>query len=854
MEDMRNNGSKTETAIEINTATPDMPHQNATPVSTTVSGAKSLEFQVTGMSCASCVAHVERALKQDPGVHSASVNLATERASITFDPSLTSPGALTRRVEQAGYTVPQTEWVADIRGMTCAGCVRHVEDALRRVPSVTSASVNLATERATITFPAGTVTFDEIREAVAEAGFEAMPVSEPGGEDREQVRREQELRSLGKDVLVAALVSAPIIILSMGPMLIPGGHHWAAQHVPVFWQNIVFFILATIVQFGPGRRFMSRGFKALRQNAPDMNSLVMIGTSAAYFYSVVATFVPSILPANAAHVYYEASATIITLVLLGKYLEARARRGTSEAIKKLLRLQPKTARVVRAGREQDLSVREVLVGETVVVRPGEKIPVDGELLTGNSFVDESMITGEPIPVEKVPPAKVVAGTINQQGSFTFKATQVGSATVLAQIIRLVEQAQASKPAIQALADKVVRYFVPMVLAVATLTFLVWLLWGPEPALTFALVNAVAVLIIACPCAMGLATPTSIMVGTGKAAELGVLFRKGEALQTLQEVRIVALDKTGTLTLGQPVLTDFNTKQGFDPDEVLALIAAVEARSEHPVGRAIVRHAEQKRVPQAIAESFLATSGYGVQASVNGRLVHLGADRFMHKLRLSTSEFAAESSRLADEGKTPLYAAIDNRLAAILAVSDPIKESSPQAIAALHRLGLRVAMISGDNRRTAEAIGRKLGIDEVLAEVLPEGKVDAVMRLQSSGVKVAFVGDGINDAPALAKADVGIAIGTGTDVAIEAADVVLMSGDLRGVINALALSKATLRNIRQNLFWAFFYNTALIPLAAGALYPFLGWALSPIWAAAAMGLSSLFVLTNALRLKRFQPHL
>ncbi len=813
-----------------------------------------IHLQVKGMSCASCVAHVERALLGEPGVLSASVNLATEKASITFDPAKTTPQALIGRVQNAGYTVAQKELVVGIRGMTCASCVRHVEETLKRIPSMSSAVVNLATERATLTFPEGTVTFADIQKAVAAAGYEALQLVEAGGEDQEHSRRNEELRKLKADVLVAAALSAPIVLLSMLPMLIPGGHHWIAQNVPVFWQNVFFFALATIVQFGPGRRFLVRGYKSLRAAAPDMNSLVMIGTGAAYLYSVVATFLPRLLPANATHVYYEASVTIITLVLLGKFFEARARSGTNEAIKKLLKLQPKTARVVRAGKEQDVSVAEVPVGETIVVRPGEKIPVDGELTSGRSFVDESMITGEPIPVEKTAPAKVVAGTINQQGSFTFKATQVGSATLLAQIIRLVEQAQASKPAIQALADKVVRYFVPVVLALATLTFFVWLIWGPEPSLTFALVNAVAVLIIACPCAMGLATPTSIMVGTGKAAGLGVLFRKGDALQTLQEVSIVALDKTGTLTLGQPVLTDLIIIPGFDEDEVLSLIAAVESKSEHPVGRAIVKHAEQRQVARTSAENFQSTSGYGVQATVNGKTVHLGADRFMHKIGLSTDQFTAEASRLGDEGKTPLYAAVNNQIVAVLAVADPIKDSTPEAIAALHRLGLRVAMITGDNRRTAEAIARKLGIDEVMAEVLPEGKVDAVTKLQSSGAQVAYVGDGINDAPALAKADVGIAIGTGTDVAIEAADVVLMSGDLRGVINAIALSKATLRNIRQNLFWAFFYNAALIPLAAGALYPFFGWTLSPIWAAAAMGLSSLFVLGNALRLKRFRSAL
>jgi Cu+-exporting ATPase len=517
-----------------------------------------------------------------------------------------------------------------------------------------------------------------------------------------------------------------------------------------------------------------------------------------------------------------------------------------------LGLQPKTARVVRGGEELELPVAQVVPGDTVVVRPGERVPVDGVVVEGSSFVDESMITGESVPVRKTAGEKVVGGTINETGAFRFRATAVGEATVLAQIVRMVEEAQGGKPRIQALADRVVSVFVPVVMAIAALTFVAWLAFGPEPALTFALVNTVAVLIIACPCAMGLATPTSIMVGTGKAAEMGVLFRKGEALQSLQEARVIALDKTGTLTKGEPELTDLALRPGFDRAEVLRLVASVEATSEHPIAAAVVRAARSEGLEPAPADGFEAVPGLGVRASVEGRRVEVGADRYMRRLGVDVSPFAAEAARLADEGKSPLYAAVDGELAAVIAVADPLKDSTPAAIGALHALGLRVAMVTGDDERTAQAIARRLGIDEVLAEVLPGGKVDAVRQLQAEGRRVAFVGDGINDAPALAAADVGVAIGTGTDVAIESADVVLMSGDLRGIPNALALSKATLANIRQNLFWAFAYNTVLIPVAAGALYPAFGLLLSPVLAAAAMGLSSVFVLSNALRLRRFEP--
>jgi Cu+-exporting ATPase len=577
---------------------------------------------------------------------------------------------------------------------------------------------------------------------------------------------------------------------------------------------------------------------------------------------------PGLFPPQARHAYFEAAGVVITLILLGKYLEALAKGRTSEAMRRLLSLEAKTARVVEGALEREIPVDEVLAGDLVVVRPGEKIPVDGVVVSGQSHVDESMITGEPIPVRKTEGDRVIGGTLNQNGTLTFRATAVGEGTVLAQIIRLVENAQASKPPIQNLADRVVAVLVPIVLIIAAMTAAVWLVLGGEKALTFALVNTVAVLIIACPCAMGLATPVSILVGTGKAAELGVLFRKGEALQTLQEARVVALDKTGTLTRGRPELTDLEVAPGFDEAEVLALVASLEQKSEHPIARAIVQAAQARGLPLSEPQDFEAFPGLGVSGQVgvvrpvNSRdsglsqqgivRVDVGADRYMARLGLDVSVFGSEATRLADAGKTPLYAAINGKLAAVLAVADPLKEGSPEAIAALRRQGFKVAMITGDHTRTAHAIARQLGIDEVQAEVLPDGKAEAVRALQDSGQKAAFVGDGINDAPALAQADVGIAIGTGTDVAIETADVILISGDLRGVPNAIALSRATIKNIQLNLFWAFAYNVLLIPVAAGALYPFTGWLLSPMLAGAAMGLSSLFVLSNALRLRSFRP--
>nr|WP_305037671.1 heavy metal translocating P-type ATPase [Meiothermus sp. QL-1] len=811
---------------------------------------KEVRIGIQGMTCAACVARVERGLQKVEGVERAQVSLATEQACIAYDPEKVSPALLVAKIEEAGYKPLVAELELAITGMTCAACAGRVERALQKTEGVLKASVNLATERASIQYLPALTGPAQLKRAVREAGYGVLEAQRT---DVEREAREREVASLRQAFTFAYYFSLPLFLLAMLPMLWMPAHMFLHSLAPEGVWNWVMLALATPVQFGPGLRFYRHGFAALRAGSPDMNSLVMLGTSAAYFYSLAVVLFPQVFPPQARHVYFEAAAVVITLVLLGKYLEAIAKGRASEAMKKLLGLQARTARVLRDQAELEVPLDEVRVGDLVVVRPGEKIPVDGVVVSGHSYVDESMLTGEPLPVAKSEGAKVVGGTLNQNGTLTFRATAVGEGTVLAQIIRLVEQAQATKPPIQNLADRVVAVFMPVVLVIAALTAGVWLVFGGENALTLALVNTVAVLIIACPCAMGLATPTSLMVGMGKAAQMGVLFRSGEALQTLQEACIVAFDKTGTLTKGRPELTDFETLN-LDRAEVLRLLASLEQKSEHPIAQAIVRAARAQGLELLEPLDFRALPGLGVSGQVAHYRVEVGSEGYMAQLGISVAPFAPQARLLAEQGKTPLYAAINGQLAAVLAVADSIKEEAPSALQALHRLGFRVAMITGDNRLTAQAIARQLGIDQVLAEVLPQGKAQAVEQLKRSGAKVVFVGDGLNDAPALAQADVGLAIGTGTDVAVETADVILISGDLRGVPNAIALGRATLRNIRLNLFWAFAYNALLIPVAAGVLYPFTGWLLSPMLAGAAMGLSSLFVLSNALRLRSFRAPL
>ena len=807
---------------------------------------------IAGMSCASCVGRVEKAIRGVEGVQDVAVNLATERAQVSVTPG-TRPDLVLNAIREAGYEPQEERADLSIHGMSCASCVGRVERALNAVPGVLGASVNLATERAQVRYAGGADVLASVIAAAGKAGYPAEPVrTDAARDDREKEARAAELTRLQRSLIVAAIATLPLLVFEMGSHLFDDLHHYLAGNFGENTIKLISFVLASIVQFGPGRVFYQKGWPALMRAAPDMNSLVMLGTSTAYGYSVVSTFAPSLLPMGMDYTYYEAGAVIVTLILLGRYFEARAKGRTGDAIRRLMTLQAKTARLVRDGQEQDVPIEAVRVGDIVVVRPGERVPVDGEVVSGSSFVDESMITGEPIPSQKNAGATVVGGTVNKTGSFQFRAAKVGRDTMLAQIVRTVEAAQGAKLPIQAMVDRITMWFVPAVMALAAVTFLIWLVFGPEPALSFALVNAVAVLIIACPCAMGLATPTSIMVGTGKAAELGILFRRGEALQALRGARIVALDKTGTLTKGRPELTDLQVAEGFSENDVLSLVASVETRSEHPIAQAIVAEARRRGLALAEPETFEGKPGFGVVAKVGDREVVVGADRLMRQEGHDLGVFAGAAERLAGQGKSPLYAAVDGRLAAIVAVADPVKETTPAALQALRDLGLRIVIITGDNRRTAEAIARALGVDEVIAEVLPADKADVVKRLQSGGAGVAFVGDGINDAPALAQADVGLAIGTGTDIAIESADVVLMSGDLRNVPNAIALSQATIRNIGQNLFWAFGYNAVLIPVAAGVLYPSFGILLSPMVAGLAMALSSVSVLSNALRLRAFAP--
>lgn len=810
------------------------------------SGLIALDIPIAGMTCAGCVARIEKAIRAVPGVHEASINLATKRAHVRGGDSL----AVAEAIRAAGYQpAPQTIELK-ISGLTCASCVARVEKALRATPGVTCASVNLVTERATVDLLAGTATPAALVAAVTQAGYRAVASGAPLGEaaESETSAKDREVRSLFGAVALAGVGSAPLFLAQMVGHIAPRAHHTIDAAFGEPGWRLISLGLASFVLFVPGLRFYRKGIPNLLRLSPDMNSLVVLGASAAWAYSIVATFAPRWLPAGADNVYYEAASVIVTLILLGRWLEAKAKCRTSLAIGRLMTLQPKAAHVERGGGEIEVVVDQVRPGDVVIVRPGERVPVDGDVIDGASYVDESMITGEPTPVGKAAGASVVGGTVNKSGAFRFRATRVGADTVLAQIARMVEAAQGAKLPIQALVDRVTTWFVPGVMAVAALTFAVWMALGPPPALGLALVNAVAVLIIACPCAMGLATPMSIMVGAGRAAELGVLFRRGEAMQILSDVRVIALDKTGTLTAGRPELTDFEIAGGFEEGDLLTWIASVERRSEHPIASAIVEAATTRALTLLDVDAFAASPGLGVSAEIAGHRVEIGADRFMHQLGVDISGFQPRAAQLADTGKSPFYAAVDRRVAGVFAIADPIKPGAHSALEALRSRGLKIAMITGDNHQTAKAVARTLGIDQVIAEVLPDGKVDAVRRLQRAFGSTAFVGDGVNDAPALAAADVGIAMGAGTDIAIESADIVLVRGDLSGVTDALGLSRATLNNIRQNLIWAFGYNVVLIPIAAGSLYPAFGLLLSPVLAAAAMALSSVSVVANALRLR------
>ncbi len=827
------------------------------------------------MTCAACVNRVERGLKKVGGVAGAQVNLATEQATIEYDPQQVQPPALIAAIEGSGYGVITEQAEFPVTGMTCASCVSRVEKALRKVEGVIDASVNLATERATVTFAPGVTDFGAIRSAVEQAGYGVLEPQMAGADEAEDVEaaaRRAEVADRRRKLIVAIVLTFPLFVLSMGqdlglisPWLIgavrdmthAGGMH---GHVPANQNalNWLFLLLATPVQFYAGSGFYRDAWNALKHRSANMGTLIALGTSAAYFYSVAV-----LLLGWTDHVYFETAAVIITLVLVGRYLEARARSQTSAAIKALIGLQPKTARVLRGGEEVEVPIADVRVGEIIVVRPGEKIPVDGVITGGQSTVDESMLTGESMPVEKRVGDTVTGATINRSGAFQFRATRVGKETALAQIIRLVQEAQGSKAPVQRLADRISAVFVPAVLLIALATFAIWMLLTGD--FTRAMIFAVSVLVIACPCALGLATPTAIMVGTGTGAAHGILIRNAEALERASMVRTVVFDKTGTITEGQPAVTDVieTTDDGrwttdgspvsvtHGPSSLLRLAASAERGSEHPLGAAIVRAAREQGLTLAQPESFEALAGHGISAIVEGRRVLIGSPRLMRDRGIELGALESAIERLQSVGRTAVVVVLDEVARGVIGIADPVKPTSADAIAALRRMGIEVKMLTGDNRRTARAIGQAVGLGEadVLADVLPDMKAAEIKRLQEAGQLVAMVGDGINDAPALAQADIGIAMGTGTDVAMEAADITLLRGDLRAVAQAIALSRRTMRTIRWNLFWAFAYNIIGIPLAAGVFYPLTGWQLSPMFAAGAMAFSSVLVVTNSLRLRK-----
>jgi len=808
-----------------------------------------IDLPVTGMSCASCAARIEKGLGSVEGVSQATVNFAAEKATVLFHPGQTDISNLIEKVKDLGYGARVEKVVLPIQGMTCASCVSKVEKSVRSLKGVLQVNVNLATERATIEYVPGVASIQDFKTAIQGAGYQILEVKEEDIVEKERLAREAELSKLKWKFIIGAILLGPILLLMYGAGFL---EKWIglSKETNFFIQ----FLLATPVQFWAGLQFYVGFWKATKHKTSDMNTLIAVGTSAAYLYSLIVTFSPHLIMVKGLMLdaYFDTSAAIIVLILLGRFLEARAKGKTSEAIKKLIGLQPKTARIIRNGDEMDIPVSEVAPGDLVIVRPGEKIPVDGIVKEGHSSVDESMVTGESLPVEKKTGDGVIGATMNRTGTFRFEATRVGKDTVLAQIIRLVQEAQGSKPPIARMADVIASYFVPIVILIAIVTFIVWSLLGPHPALTYAFLNFIAVLIIACPCALGLATPTSIMVGTGKGAENGILIRGAEALETAHQLNTIVLDKTGTLTRGEPSVTDVIESEGFTKQEILILAASAEKGSEHPLGEAIVKEAKEENLNLLEPKNFEAIAGYGIEAMIDSREVLLGNLRLMEERKVRLNGLLGKAEELSGKGKTPMFLAVDGKAAGIIGVADTLKENSKEAVETLHRMGLEVVMLTGDNERTARAIADQIGIDRVLAEVLPEKKAEEVKRLQGEGKRVGMVGDGINDAPALAQADVGIAIGTGTDVAMESSDITLIGGDLRGVVTAIALSKATIRNIKQNLFWAFAYNTILIPVAAGALFPFFGVLLNPIFAAGAMAFSSVTVVSNALRLRRFKP--
>ncbi|MEM9793426.1 MAG: heavy metal translocating P-type ATPase [Pseudomonadota bacterium] len=802
-----------------------------------------VRVELQNLSCASCAGRAEAALRAVPGVTGAEVNATNAKALLQVDTGF-APKVLADAMEHAGFPVVMHRHVLAVDGLTCAGCVSRVEEAAASAPDVVDATANLANRRVEVG------SFDQSSEqvirSIATAGYRAADVGqlEQANNTREPVHDDLSLRRAG----IAAALAAPVVVLEMGGHLYPPFHHMIHATIGISASWTLQFLLTTLVMVWPGRSFFALGLPNLFRGRPDMNALVAMGALAAWTYSVVALVAPGLFPPEAHFVYFEAAAVIITLILAGRALEARARGRTEHAVRALLQLQPDTALVRRDGTFTTVSVGEIMRDETIQIRPGERVPLDGDVIEGQSYVDESMLTGEPMAVRKRPGDALTGGSLNGGGTLMLRATAVGADTRLARIIALVERAQNARLPIQDLLNRVTAWFVPAVMVIAVVTVLAWLLFGPDPALSHALVTGVSVLIIACPCAMGLATPTSVMVGTGRAAQMNVLFRKSDSLQTLSKVKTIAFDKTGTLTQGRPILTDIEIIGGKDEGGVLALAAAVEQASEHPLARAIVQGAAARGLTLAEPADVQTTAGYGVAGLVDGRRVALGTASMMQRERVDPAPYAVHATKMADQGKTPVFVAVDGNVAAILGISDPVKPEAGAVVSSLREMGMDVVMVSGDTSETARVVAKSLGIETVHAGLPPEEKAAVVAELRAGGRTVAFVGDGINDAPALASADVGLAIGTGTDVAIEAADMVLMSGDLSAVLNGVAVSRATMRNIRQNLFWAFAYNIVLIPVAAGLLYPFGGPLLSPMLAAAAMALSSLFVVSNALRLR------
>jgi Cu+-exporting ATPase len=841
----------------------------------TPNGVEKLQLPIVDMSCASCAVTIEKEIRRLPGIQKAVVNGATEKAYVEFDRSETTVTDIIKAIKKSGYQAGYATLRLGIGGMHCNSCVSQIERELDQTPGVLSASIDLGTESALVKYIPSEVDLPAIKNIIERLGYETFEASrlpdtseekqitndnaasqskskkkEPV--DENQLAREKEYKSLMWKFIFSAVISIPVMIFSYPDFLgLPDQFQRGTDLLYWIWFSMG--VVTLPVMFWAGSHFYTGAWAAFKNRSANMHTLIAVGITAAWIYSTVAVLFPGIFPTEAlAEVFYDVTAVVVALVDLGMAMEIRAKGKSSEAIKKLMGLQAKTARVVRDGKEMDIPVEEVVLDDIIVVRPGEKIPVDGEIVEGSSAIDESMITGESIPVEKHEGDEVIGATINKTGSFKFKATKVGKDTALAQIVQMVEEAQSSKPPIQRVVDKVSGYFVPAVIILAIAAFVIWYLVGPAPALIYALVVAVTVLIIACPCALGLATPISLMVGVGKGAENGILIRSGEALETAQKLDAIVLDKTGTITEGQPSLTDIVTANGFTEEDVLAWSASVERASEHPLGEAIIKGAEEQELTLLDPKNFNAVPGHGVEAEVDGRKVLLGNIKMMRDNNIDAGSLQDQSVTLADDGKTPMFVAVNGKAAGIVAVADTVKPDSKEAIAQLKKMGLEVVMITGDNKRTADAIARQVGVDRVMAEVLPEDKAMNVQKLQNEGKRVAMVGDGINDAPALAQADIGLAIGTGTDVAIEAADITLIKGSLKGVVLAIQLSKATMKNIKQNLFGAFAYNTAGLPIAAGVFYPLFGLLLSPLIAAAAMAFSSVTVVTNANRLRRFQP--